>query len=377
MFSKSVVVAGIVWMVPALAAALVPPKPLGEGGQDAAQLEREATARAQKIAVAGGPTALADELRRELSTLGQYEDFYLVGDYGPALKNFPAETAAAFRALDIEIQYNLLLWSWPRFAFPGMLPAVKSLYLSPAEEFAKLRDLALRRFFDLAPNEARPFMLDELQRTDLRVSMTTLARLGEQTFPEFEPLWLHNLQDGILDERADAAVRIERFGSPAIRADVRRLFDASGARWSCEVRSAVLGYLVRIDQAGSANLVTQALAAPVTDGEDCREAYLRSDYLRPQLIARLPLPPRPVIVVSGPVPGDEWRIQYTIGNQLFRSTEELLSRLEQLPSGTSITWTYQPNTAGTHPQRWPAAEREVLFARVQKAASAKNLRLER
>ena len=364
MFSKHVILAGILSALPAIAA-----------GQDAAQLEKEATARAQKVAVAGGPTALADELRRELTVLGQYEDFYLVGDYGPALKNFPAETATAFRGLDIEIQYNLLLWSWPRFAFPGMLPAVKSLYLSPAEEYAKLRDLALRRFFDLAPAEARPFMLEELQRTDLRVSMTTLARLGDATFPEFEPLWLHNLEDGILDERTDAAVRIERFGSPAIRADVRRLFDASGPRWSCDVRGAVLGYFARVDKAGSAALIKQALAAPAPDGDDCSDAYVRSEYLRPQLIARVPLPAKPVIVVSGPVPGDERRIQYTIGDQVFRSTEELLSRLEQLPAGATISWTYQANTAGTHPQRWPTAEREALLARVQKVAAERGIRI--
>ena len=361
MFSRVILIAGLL---------------LAIGEQDSVQLEKAATAKAQAIAVAGGPAALADELRRELATLGQYEDFYLVGDYGPALKNFPAETASAFRALDIEIQYNLLLWSWPRFAFPGMLPVVKSLYLSPAEEFAKLRDLALRRFFDLAPAEARPFMLEELQRTDLRVSMTTLARLGDVTFPEYEPLWLHNLEDGVLDERTDAAVRIERFGSPAIRADVRRLFDASGARWSCDVRSAVLGYFARVDKAGSAALIKQALAGPAPDADDCSEAYLRSEYLRPQLIARLPLPARPVIVVSGPVPGDERRIQYTIGEQIFRTTEELLSRLEQMPAGATIAWTYQANTAGTHPQRWPAAERDALLARVQRLASSKGLRIE-
>jgi hypothetical protein len=357
---------GIALMMPALAVA-----------QDLAQLEREATARAQAVAVSGGPSALATEIARELSAIGQYEDFFYVGEFAPALRNFPGETATAFRSVEVEIQYNLLLWSWKRFAFPGMTPVVRALYQSPPEDYSKMRDLALRRFYDLAPDEARPFMLEELQRTDLRVSMTTLARLGDVTFPEFEPLWLHNLEDGILDERVDAAVRIERFGSPAIRAEVRKLYDANAAAWSCDARSAVLGYLARVDKTGGAALVRQALNAPAQDGEDCRPAYLRSPPLRPQLLARAPLPAKPAIIVAGPVPGDESRIQYTIGDQVYRSTEELTTRLEQLPAGTTIAWTYQTGTAGTHAERWPASERDALFARVQRIASAKNIHLER
>ena len=223
-----------------------------------ARLEREATARAQAVAVSGGPSALSAEIARELASVGQYEDFYLVGIYAPAFKNFPAETVAAFRAVDMEIQYNLLLWSWRRLALPAMAPVLKSLYQSPPDDYAKMRDLALRRLFDVAPEEARPFMLAELQRDELRVSMVTLRRLPDAAFPEYEPAWLRHLADGILDERLDAAVRIERFGSPAIVADVKRLYSSAASSWSCDVRGAVLGYLARVDPAASAPLLRNA-----------------------------------------------------------------------------------------------------------------------
>src|SRR5204863_9928393 len=94
-------------MLPAFPGAVAPPGLSGEGGQDLARLEREATARAQSVAVAGGPMALAAEIARELSTIGQYEDFFYAGDLAPALKNFPGETVTAFRSVDVEIQYNL------------------------------------------------------------------------------------------------------------------------------------------------------------------------------------------------------------------------------------------------------------------------------
>ncbi|MEO8678671.1 MAG: hypothetical protein ABI665_06480 [Vicinamibacterales bacterium] len=341
---------------------------------DLARLEREATARAQAVAVSGGPAALSAEIARELTSVGQYEDFYLVGPFAPAYRNFPAETVAAFRAVDMEIQYSLLLWSWRRLAFPAMAPVLKSLYQSPPDDYAKMRDLALRRLHDIAPDEARPFLLAELQRDELRVSMTTLDRLPDLVFPDFEGAWLRHLADGILDERLDAAVRLERFGSPAVLSDIKRLYAAGASQWSCEVRGAVLGYLARVDASGSAATVRVALNAQAPEGDDCRESYLKSAALRPQLLARVALPATPLtIVAKGPTPGDETRVQFAIGDQGYRSVEELLNRLGQLPSGATLSWVYEAGTAGTHPERWTMAERHAVFARVQQAALARGI----
>jgi len=341
---------------------------------DLARLEHEATARAQAVAVSGGPSALAAEIARELASVGQYEDFYLVGTYAPAFKNFPAETVAAFRAVDMEIQYNLLLWSWRRLSLPAMAPVLKSLYQAPPDDYAKMRDLALRRLFDISPDVARPFMLAELQRDELRVSMVTLKRLPDESFPAFEPAWLRHLADGILDERLDAAVRIERFGSPAILAGVKGLYAAGGSSWSCDVRGAVLGYLARVDPAGSAAAVRSALAARDQEGEDCRTTYLQSDALRPDLLAGVDLPRGPLVVVAkGPVPGDERRVQFVIGDQLYRSVEELLARVQQVPSGTRLSWAYEAGTAAAHPECWTSSERAALFARVVRAAAVRGI----
>jgi len=337
-----------------------------------ARLERDATARAQAVAVSGGPSALSAEIARELASVGQYEDFYLVGTYAPAFKNFPAETVAAFRAVDMEIQYNLLLWSWRRLALPAMAPVLKSLYQAPPDDYAKMRDLALRRLFDIAPDQARPFMLAELQRDELRVSMVTLRRLPDAAFPEYESAWLRHLADGILDERLDAAVRIERFGSPAILGDVKRWYGAGALSWSCDVRGAVLGYLSRVDPAASAPILRNAFNAPAQEGEDCHAAFLRYDTLRPALLARVALPASPVtVVVVGPVPGEESRIRFRIAGEDYLSVEELTDRLRQFPAATVAAWTYETGTAGPHPQRWPAAERDAVFARVQRAVSGR------
>jgi iron complex outermembrane receptor protein len=238
------------WM---LAAALVAP---GQG-----QAEKEATARAQAIVLSGGPQALTAEIAAELGDLGRFEDRVLDGKFGAALKNFPAEAAAAFKQQDFEIQLNLLTYSWERFAFRAMAPILTTLYQSPPDDSARLRDMALRRLYELDTAAARPFMLQELQRDDLRISMTTLRLLPDASFPDFEAAWVRGLEHGVLDERIDAAVRIERFGSPAILPAVSRIYGERGAAWSCDVRVAALAYLATHDRQATLPLIADARRA--------------------------------------------------------------------------------------------------------------------
>lgn len=219
------------------------------------QVEREATAKAQAIAIGGGPEALITEIATELADLGRYEDKVLTGTYGPALKNFPHEAVEAFTRVDFEIQLNLLTSSWDRFAFPAIAPVLTSLYQSPPDDSAHLRDMALRRLYQLEPIAARPLMLAELQRGDLRVSMKTLDLLPDASFPDYEEAWARSLENGVLDERLDAAVRLERFGSSAVLSSVKRIYSAQGHHWSCDVRAATVNYLVRLDPQGSQMLV--------------------------------------------------------------------------------------------------------------------------
>lgn len=260
---------------------LAPPAVAFAQAASDAERERAATARAQAVAVGGGPGALTAEIADELADLGRYEDTRLVGRFGPALKNFPQEAAAAFRLVDFEVQFNLLFWNWDRFRFPAMTPVLKAIYQAPPDDSAKLRDITLRRLFDLAPDEARPLMLSELGRNELRVSMTTLSALPDTAFAEFDEIWLRGLRQGILDERIDAAVRLERFGSAAILGRVKQAYAEGGRSWSCDVRVAALGYLMKHDAGSTPALVKDAAGGP--PGKSCRDAIGQSARLRPLL----------------------------------------------------------------------------------------------
>jgi iron complex outermembrane receptor protein len=225
---------------------------------DQSQAEKDATARAQAIAVAGGPEALTTEIAAELSDLGRFEDRVLEGRFGAALKNFPREAVAAFKQQDFEIQLNLLTYSWDRFAFPAIAPVLEALYKSPPDDSAHMRDMALRRLYQLNPGQARPFILSELERSDLRLSLNTLQLLPDEELPDIEGAWVIGLRQGVLDERIDAAIRIERFGSRAIVKEVTQIYVAQGSQWTCDIRALVLKFILRHDRATAVPLVRAA-----------------------------------------------------------------------------------------------------------------------
>ena len=130
------------------------------------------------------PGRLSREMRNELMKYPSDQDYFVRGAVTPAVRDFPQEAMAAFRSLSPEAQRSRLLGSWRRFADPVFLPLLRSLYESPTKGSNEVRDIALRRLFQLAPEEGRRAMRAELRRGRLRVSMETLSMLPDHTSPE-------------------------------------------------------------------------------------------------------------------------------------------------------------------------------------------------
>ncbi|HXQ76563.1 MAG TPA: hypothetical protein VN797_00060, partial [Gemmatimonadaceae bacterium] len=192
----------------------------------------------------------------------------------PAARDFPQEAIAAFRSLSPEAQRSRLFGTWRRFAYPVFLPLLRSLYESPSEDSNEVRDIALRRLFQLAPEEGRPAMRAELQRDRLRVGMETLAMLPDRTFPKYEGRWVELLERATTEEdRRSAAQRIERFGSGRIAPIVLRFYERKKGGLSCGSRAALLAYLVRVDPKRGRDLLVKAATGFVWD-ETCSGSVL-------------------------------------------------------------------------------------------------------
>jgi hypothetical protein len=85
---------------------------------------------------------------------------------------------AAFAALDAPLQVELLTRSWRRFDDRAFLPLVRRLALAPTAGDDALRDIASRRWHELAPRAARA--AQGLAPPDRRARADTPGRASEE-----------------------------------------------------------------------------------------------------------------------------------------------------------------------------------------------------
>jgi hypothetical protein len=129
------------------------------------------------------------------------------GNVKPAPVWMPLVTgglAENFHALPVFAQRDLLAYYWEVLKGPAMLPILRSLYANPPKQASDpaVEDLALKRLFELAPEEAGRLLLAEIrQRTSKRLSWETLAKLPNATLPDLDEEFARGLELRSIDER--------------------------------------------------------------------------------------------------------------------------------------------------------------------------------
>jgi hypothetical protein len=209
------------------------------------------------------PGRLEAAFRDDLREGGAHEGQFYRGVLGPVAVRHPREATAAFARLQSREQRNLLIDSWRRFAHPAFVPLVRRLALSPTGRDDALRDIALRRWLELAPAQARPVLRQERARRLPRVSMETLARLGGAVGPHREAVW-----EGLLATETDLAVlisaadRLARFGKGRYTGAVSRTWHRRRRELPVEASGAALAYLLNADQRLGLDALQVALDGP-------------------------------------------------------------------------------------------------------------------
>src|SRR5262249_18393628 len=84
------------------------------------------------------------------------------------------QLAAAFLDLPADRQRFVLDYQWRTVAGSAMLPALRRLVDEPPTYPPSVRDLALLRLSQLAPDEARPAILREIRNPQRGASLRTL-----------------------------------------------------------------------------------------------------------------------------------------------------------------------------------------------------------
>ncbi|HEV2862267.1 MAG TPA: hypothetical protein VGX48_14750 [Pyrinomonadaceae bacterium] len=181
--------------------------------------------------------------------------------------------AAVFTELPVGEQSQLLEYQWELVASPAMLPALRRIYQSPPKGDDRLPGFALRRIHELAPDEGRRLILEELRRAGgPKVPAQALAVLKDETLPEADALVASALgASGGVEEELMLRVA-ERYATSASAPPLLSHYEGRVGRMPCAPQAALLAYFMRVEPATGAALVEKALASRKDSG--CYRALL-------------------------------------------------------------------------------------------------------
>ena len=197
------------------------------------------------------------------------------------IKRLAPEIIVVFDDLPKNIQTGLLGYRWKQLAGPAMLPVIRRILNDkPADdqsyESRELRGLAIQRLYELAPDEARRLIIEELRRPSPRVRLTALELLPDETLPELEETLVENLKKALSGggDTDMLSMLIQRYATASVASQVRDVYGDKGGKWACSIQSALLAYFLRIDAPMGIELVKKALGARGPEFTHCYATLL-------------------------------------------------------------------------------------------------------
>jgi hypothetical protein len=137
---------------------------------------------------------------------------------------------------------------------------LRRIYQKPPKTDAQLAGLAARRIYELAPEEGRRYILDEMRRPQARVGMDVLGVLSDESLPEVDSLVAERLAAPDVDEEIVLPLA-ERYATAAVSAQLRAAYEDRIGLMACEPQAALIGYFLRVEPAYGARLVEKAQAS--------------------------------------------------------------------------------------------------------------------
>jgi hypothetical protein len=176
-----------------------------------------------------------------------------------SFQNSEKKTAAinslikVFRDLPRKRQQHLLAYNWKKISDPLMLPILREIHnrfdkqKSFDYEDRELFEIAIKRIYELAPNEGEILILAEMNRSKMRISNKILMILPEKELPEFENIWIEKASNLSLDfsERAKVIELLEKFGSINAFPRLRTVYEERIGQIPCQLQENIISYFLK------------------------------------------------------------------------------------------------------------------------------------
>lgn len=160
---------------------------------------------------------------------------------------------SAFLLLRPDEQATLLELFWERLNVSATAGVLESILDQPRILHQSLRDIALRRLYELDPAEGRERILAEIRQPHVdqgifTVSGKTLGLLPDQTLPQFGEMLANRLEEKESYTKDLDAQLIGRYATKAILPRIEKLYaPAPEGTWDCTAQAGLMSYFLRLD----------------------------------------------------------------------------------------------------------------------------------
>jgi hypothetical protein len=191
--------------------------------------------------------------------------------------------------LPTEKQNELIEYRWAEVGGPEWLSVLEQIVSGPANANRAMnkanREAALLRLWQLAPEGARPLMIQEMVKPQGDIRISVLGQLPEHSFPQFEAGWLDAIRRGAATDVVFQL--IDRYGSESILPAVQSIYEPHGGEWACTPQTAILRYFLRIKPDYGVKELTAAMASRESTG--CYRMQMGSigEYVRLPQVEKL------------------------------------------------------------------------------------------
>jgi hypothetical protein len=174
--------------------------------------------------------------------------------------------AKVFTELPLETQRSLLEYRWKQISDPAMLPVLRQLYEHPPdlrEIPAPFPGVALRRIYDLSPEEGRQLILAEIKRPIPRVDFAVLGVLPDKELPQLEDEIVAHATSlkGEYHAQETTAALVARYVSAASLPRLRIAFEDQIGTLGCTVQASLISYFLRADESFGLEMLRKAVAS--------------------------------------------------------------------------------------------------------------------
>ena len=189
---------------------------------------------------------------------------YLQKDFAdPSLREVRSLLVQQFDALPYSHEW-LLRQRWEFLRDPALVPSLKRL---AGSEQKNLREVALLRLMDLAPDEIRSYVLAEIRDPNSQVASELLGSLSDKTLPEVEATLVEQVRRrSALSQNNDfvflkhKTALLARYATENVYQDVMKLYREVGAKLPRDGRAGLLAYFAKHNVDEAILLIEQALA---------------------------------------------------------------------------------------------------------------------